>query len=69
MTHVKPLWGVFRWEAQNVYRPIDALRVYKRRSAAVARSERDDAIDLVVRSIDPGHLERQRAQLERKANK
>ena len=49
-------WGVFAWEAENMYRTADAVRVYKREAAAQAYADKCNAEagttgNLVVRKI------------------
>lgn len=43
-------WGVFVWEAANMYRPQDAVHRFKRRSTAERYADRTEG-NLVVRSI------------------
>ena len=54
---VKPEWGVFAWEAANMYRRASALRVYKRRADAERYCDKangaDAAANLVTRPVDP----------------
>ena len=46
-------WGVFPWEAANMYRRESAVRVYRRRCDADRFAEKSDpALNLVVRSLD-----------------
>lgn len=42
-------FGVFVWEAANMYRPADAIAVYRRESDADRRAEREPGRNLVVR--------------------
>jgi|JI10StandDraft_1071094.scaffolds.fasta_scaffold979016_2 hypothetical protein len=48
-------WGVFPWEAANMYRAESAVKIYKRESAAEAyadkRNSEDPSANLVVRKI------------------
>ena len=51
---VSPEWGVFAWEAANMYRRGNALRVYKRRCDAERFCDKSDpALNLVTRPVDP----------------
>ena len=46
-------WGVFPWEAANMYRRASAIRVFKRRGDADRFADKaDPALNLVTRPVE-----------------